>query len=420
MRLHNYTVLYLSGAMLLVLSIWAAIFYVNMLDEIHDSIDDGLENTKLLVIRKTIEDSTILHKDNFFESNYRIREIKPHESVNYTDAYSDTTIYTENEKDFEPFRMLTTAFKASNDKYYKLRIISSMVEEDDLIEDLLYSLVALYLVLVVSMVLVNNFLLKKIWRPFYHTIEKLRGYKISDQDDINFKPTRVEEFKLLQKSLEDLIQTNREAFNAQKQFIENASHELQTPLAIGINKLELMAEKSDFSGEQLQKISEVIDSLERLTRLNKSLLLLSKIENRQFPETEKMDMNALVKKLAGEFEELADFKSVDIHIEENFELNISINKSLSEILVTNLLKNAIFHNQENGKVNVILNSNSLTVENSGGEILDSEKIFGRFYKSSQQTQSTGLGLAIVQSIIEMYGFTIRYEFNGMHRFTIGF
>jgi len=420
MRLHNYTVLYLSGAMFLVLSIWAAIFYVNMLDEIHDSIDDGLENTKLLVIRKTIEDSTILHKDNFFESNYRIREIKPHESVNYTDAYSDTTIYTENEKDFEPFRMLTTVFKASNDKYYKLRIISSMVEEDDLIEDLLYSLVALYLVLVVSMVLVNNFLLKKIWRPFYHTIEKLRGYKISDQDDINFKPTRVEEFKLLQKSLEDLIQTNRETFNAQKQFIENASHELQTPLAIGINKLELMAEKSDFSGEQLQKISEVIDSLERLTRLNKSLLLLSKIENRQFPETEKMDMNALVKKLAGEFEELADFKSVDIHIEENFELNISINKSLSEILVTNLLKNAIFHNQENGKVNVILNSNSLTVENSGGETLDSEKIFGRFYKSSQQTQSTGLGLAIVQSIIEMYGFTIRYEFNGMHRFTIGF
>jgi signal transduction histidine kinase len=420
MRLHNYTVLYLSGAMFLVLSIWAAIFYVNMLDEIQDSIDDGLENTKLLVIRKTIEDSSILQKDNFFESNYRIREIKPHESYNFKDIYSDTTIFTENEKDFEPFRMLTTVFKGSNDKYYKLRIISSMVEEDDLIEDLLYSLIALYAVLIVSMIFVNNFLLKKIWKPFYQTIEKLRGYKISDQDEIVFEQTRVEEFKLLQKSLEDLIQTNRETFKAQKQFIENASHELQTPLAIGINKLELMAEKSDFSDEQLQKISEVIDSLERLTRLNKSLLLLSKIENRQFPETENIHMNMLVKKLAGEFEELADFKSVNIHIEENNELNISTNKSLSEILVTNLLKNAIFHNQENGKVNVILNSNSLTIENSGDAALDPDKIFGRFYKSSQQTQSTGLGLAIVQSIIDMYGFAIRYEFNGVHRFTIVF
>jgi len=420
MRLHNYTVLYLSGAMFLVLSIWAAIFYVNMLDEIHDSIDDGLENTKLLVIRKTIEDSTILYKDNFFESNYRIREIRPHESVAFKDVYSDTTFYTENEKDFEPFRMLTTVFKAQNDKFYKLRIISSMVEEDDLIEDLLYSLVSLYVVLIVSMVFVNNFLLRKIWQPFYHTIEKLRGYKISDQEEINFETTRVEEFKLLQKSLDELIKTNRETFNAQKQFIENASHELQTPLAIGINKLELMAEKNDFSDEQLQKISEVIDSLERLTRLNKSLLLLSKIENRQFPETENIDMNVLVKKLAGEFEELAGFKSVNMQIEENAELNILSNKPLAEILVTNLLKNAIFHNQQNGKVHVILNSNSLTVENSGTEALDSEKIFGRFYKSPQQTQSTGLGLAIVQSIVDIYGFTILYEFNGMHRFTVGF
>jgi len=420
MRLHNYTVLYLSGAMFLVLSIWAAIFYVNMLDEIHDSIDDGLENTKLLVIRKTIEDSTILYKDNFFESNYRIREIRPHESVAFKDVYSDTTFYTENEKDFEPFRMLTTVFKAQNDKFYKLRIISSMVEEDDLIEDLLYSLVSLYVVLIVSMVFVNNFLLRKIWQPFYHTIEKLRGYKISDQEEINFETTRVEEFKLLQKSLDELIKTNRETFNAQKQFIENASHELQTPLAIGINKLELMAEKNDFSDEQLQKISEVIDSLERLTRLNKSLLLLSKIENRQFPETENIDMNVLVKKLAGEFEELAGFKSVNMQIEENAELNILSNKPLAEILVTNLLKNAIFHNQQNGKVHVVLNSNSLTVENSGTEALDSEKIFGRFYKSPQQTQSTGLGLAIVQSIVDIYGFTILYEFNGMHRFTVGF
>ena len=173
MRLHNYTVLYLSGAMFVVLGVWAAVFYFNMLDEIQDSIDDGLENTKLLVITKAFGDTSLLYKDNFWESNYRIREVRQQESVDFTDRYSDTLMYTQNERDFEPFRMLTTIFRGPNGKYYKLRVISSMVEEDDLIEDLLYSLLALYAILIVSMVVVNNFLLRRIWRSFYRTIDRL-------------------------------------------------------------------------------------------------------------------------------------------------------------------------------------------------------------------------------------------------------
>lgn len=421
MKLHNYTVLYLSGALFIVLGIWAAIFYINMLDEIHDSIDDGLENTKLLVINKTMQDTSLLHKDNFLESNYRIREIKPEESVRFTDVYSDTLLYTQNEKDFEPFRMLTSVFKMPNtDKYYKLRVISSTVEEDDLIEDLLYSLLALYAILVVSMVVINNFLLRRIWKSFYETIEKLRGYNIAEAKEMEFTPTSVEEFKLLQRTVQELIQSNRETFEAQKQFIENAAHELQTPLAISINKLELMAEKDNFSEAQLQKLGEVVDSLERLTRLNKSLLLLSKIENRQFPETEEIALNGLVKSLAGEFEEFAVFKVIRITVIENDTCTITMNKSLAEILVMNLLKNAVFHTGEKGVVSIRINKNSLIVENSGNMPLDSNKIFGRFYKDSAQSQSTGLGLAIVNSIVDLYGFRIRYTFDGLHGFTVHF
>lgn len=421
MRLHTYTVLYLSGAMFVVLSVWAAVFYWNLLDEIHDSIDDGLENTKLLVISKAAEDTSLLHdKDNFWESNYRIRELRPEEDIHGTDRYSDTTFFTQNEKDFEPFRMLTSVFRGANGKYYKLRVISSTVEEDDMVEDLLYSLLALYLILVVGMVAVNHVLLRRIWRPFYDTLDKLRGLKISDTHEVAFNGTRVDEFKRLQQALRELIQSNRETFLAQKQFIENAAHELQTPLAIGINKLEMMTEKNDFSDEQLEKISEVIDTLERLAKLNKSLLLLSRIENRQFPETETVDLADLAQRIIDDFADFAEYKSVTLRLEIKQPGTVRMNRPLAEIMLTNLIKNAIVHNQPQGTARVVMDARSFYVENSGTGALAGDKIFTRFYKDSFQTQSTGLGLAIVQSIVAVSGFRIRYSFENAHRFTVLF
>lgn len=420
MRLHNYTVLYLSGAMFLVLSIWAAVFYLNMLDEIHDSIDDGLENTKLLVISKAAEDTTLLYKDNFWESNYRIRELNPDESLDFVDTYSDTLLYTQNEKDYEPFRMLTSVFRGVNGKYYKLRVISSTVEEDDMVEDLLYSLLWLYLILIGGMVAIHYLLLRRIWKPFYKTIEKVRRLKISDTGKVAFYPTRVQEFRDLQQSLDELIRTNRETFLTQKQFIENAAHELQTPLAISINKLELLAEKTDFPPDQTEKISEVIASLERLTRLNKSLLLLSRIENRQFPDTQAVDIGELAQSLAADFADLAEFKNVTLTVDVNEPCTVQMNRSLAEILLTNLLKNALFHNRPDGFVRVTVNARSLLIENTGDKALDGEKIFGRFYKDSSQTQSTGLGLAIVQSIANLSGFRVTYGFADAHRFSVFF
>jgi len=420
MKLHNYTVLYLSGAMFVVLSIWAAIFYINMLDEIHDSIDDGLNNSKILIINKVSEDSSLLYKDNFLESNYRIREVRKEDYLDFKDTFTDTLLYTEYEADYEPFRMLTTVFAAPNGKFYKLRVISSMVEEDDLIEDLLYSLLWLYIILIVSMVAINYLLLGRIWRSFYSTLKAVRGYKISDKQDIRFEKTRVSEFKRLQETLQDLIRSNKEVFLAQKQFIENASHELQTPLAISINKLELLAEKHPLNDDQLQQIGAVIENLERLTRLNKSLLLLSKIDNRQFEQSEAADMNAVIYKLAEDFEELAEYRRLQLHIEEDGRCVYTMNRTLAEVLFTNLIKNALAHTESGGLVKIHIRNTQVCIENSGGPALDTTRIFQRFYKESGDAGSTGLGLAIVKSIAAVYGFSLNYSYNGLHRFCVHF
>jgi len=420
MKLLNHTLKYLSLTLLVIISIWAAIFYINMLDEVYDSLDDGLDNYKILIINRAHEDSTVLTKDTFAESNYEIREIGEKEALSRKDVHADTLMYTLNEEDFEPFRMLTSAFTLNN-RYYELKVISSMVEEDDLIEDLLYSLIWLYVAMIASIIIVNNFLLKKTWKPFYLLLDQLKQFKLGKDPVIKPAETQVKEFKELNEAVGLLINRSLEAYNGQKQFIENASHELQTPLAISINKLELLTEKEDLTETNLIAIGQVIQTLERLTRLNKSLLLLSKIENKQFQENEQVDLNAVFKNLVEEFTDFAEYKNVSLKLEENGQLNAFMNKNLAEIFITNFIKNAIVHNVSNGFVRITVNPTSFTIYNSGSDAaLDPEKIFLRFQKKSNEKNNTGLGLAIVKAIADLYGITIHYSFDNGHRMTVSF
>lgn len=420
MKLLNHTLKYLSITLFVIISIWAAIFYINMLDEVYDSLDDGLDNYKILIIKRAQEDSTILTKNTFAESNYEIREIAEKEALSRKDIHADTLMYTLNEEDFEPFRMLSSAFTL-NSRYYELKVISSMVEEDDLIEDLLYSLIWLYIAMIASILIVNNFLLKKTWKPFYQLLDQLKQFKLGKDPVIVPAETQVKEFKELNEAVSLLISRSLEAYNGQKQFIENASHELQTPLAISINKLELLSEREDVNEENLIAIGQVIQTLERLTRLNKSLLLLSKIENKQFQENELVHINTIFKNLIEEFRDFADYKNVSLTLEENGQLNASMNKNLAEILITNFIKNAIVHNVSNGFVKITVNSSSFTISNSGSDkALDQDKIFLRFQKKSNEKNTTGLGLAIVKAIANLYGLSVAYSFDKVHHMTVRF
>lgn len=422
MKLHSYTLQYLSIALLLVIGVWAAVFYVNMLDEIYDSIDDGLDNSRLLIINKMQTDSSLIHKNEFMESNYAIREIAPSQALPQRDVYYDTTFYMENEKDFEPVRILRTVFLGINGKYYELKVASSMVEEDDLISDLLFALVWLYFILLASVLLINNVLLRKIWKPFNDTLAKVRNFHLGKDENFSVTPTRVEEFNELNETVTTLLQRTVHAYHSQKQFIENAAHELQTPLAITVNKLELFTEKNSLSESQMMELSSVIESLERLTRLNKSLLLLSRIENRQFPQNEPINFNELVTRVATSFSDLSEFKQITLNVEEHGTCVFAMNGELASILISNLIKNALVHNHAGGSILVSIDQNQLSVRNTGeGTPLNTQELFNRFYKQSSSSASTGLGLAIVRSITDYYNIEAQYEFrDSVHVFTVRF
>ncbi len=417
MKLLNHTLLYLSASLVFILSIWAVVFYFSMMEEVYDSIDDGLENYKMLIIKKANRDSTLLAKNRFDESNYAIRPIDREFALRATEEFKDTSIYMEYEEDYEIVRMLTTYFSTPQAQYYELKIITSMVEGDDLVADLLHALLWLYVAVIASAFIINNWVLRKIWSPFYQLQSELRGFRLGEDKIFQPPQTRVREFQDMNSTVAELLRANIAVFQQQKQFIENASHELQTPLAIAINKLELLLEQSQGKEGQVQLLANAIQYLERMTRLNKSLLLLSKIENRQFSKEEIVDFNQRLRLQADDFEELLHYKNIHLDMIETAVFKRRFNGDLADVLITNLLKNAIVHNYDGGQITVTVDSDGFEIANTGkSQPLDSGKMFTRFYRSADQSSSTGLGLAVVKAIAQLYQAEVGYRYvGGLHR-----
>ncbi len=381
MKLLNQSLLYVSIAMLFIIGIWSLVFYVNLKDEIRDSIDDGLDNNRLLILQKIKSDSTLFNQNEFGGNNFKINPIHKPLALKAKDIYKDTLMYRLNEDDLEPVRILHTVFEQQNN-YYKLTIISSLVEEDDLIEDSLWSVIWLFLILVISIIIINNIVLRKIWYSFYNILEQIKTFRLDkDSPAINAK-TNTKEFKELQNASNILITQSKNAYISQKQFTENASHELQTPIAIIINKLELLLESEYLKEKDAKTISEVLNISGRLKKLNNSLLLLAKIENKQFLEQKYISVNQISKEFLSDLQEFAEFKKIDIIVEETSDCKVNINNSLAEILISNLIKNAIFHNKENGKIHLNFSENKFTFCNSGNTVaLNLETFFNDLQKT---------------------------------------
>ena len=419
MKLLNYTTTYFAVILVFLLALWALIFYFEILDEIYDSMDDGLDNQKLLVIQKARQDLSVLEKDAFEDGNYIITPTTPELSEGFTDAYRDTLMYMENESEYEPVRLLESVFQQDG-SFYKIKVITSMVEEDDLRKELFFSLLWLYLGLILTIVLLNSFFQQKAWSPFYKLLRRLEKFSIEKDEKIKFEETKIEEFQLLNERVDRLLKKSVESYKSQKEFIENASHELQTPLAISINKLELMAENADLPPKQMEELGAVLQNLERLTRLNKSLLLLSRIENRQFAEKEEIDWNALIKEIMTDFEDFSSHKQVKLLLYEEGRIKYSGNKDLAVILISNLLKNAIFHSPSGTAVEVHISSGRIQFQNPGTTPLEKSKIFNRF-KGTEKADSSGLGLAISKAIVEKMDLELSYTYsNQKHHFTLTF
>lgn len=409
MKLLNRSLLHVSLALLLVLALWAVAFFFILREAVRDSIDEGLDDQEEVITHRLKTDSTLLHVRDLGLYGFAIGPAADKEKKRYV----DTLLYVPSEGEVERVRLRTGTFK-HHGQYHRIQVYTSTVEEDDLVESMAIALIALYVVLLLTIILVNNVVLRRLWKPLHSMLAQLKAFRLGTARELPPMPTRTSEFNELHAAANELVRRAADAYTDQRAFTANAAHELQTPLAIAVNKLELLAEQGGSEEERMQALGEVIAVLERLTRLNKSLLLLARIENRQFPDEREVSFAAVAKEVMDEFADLAEHRQVALQLDATGDLVRSMDPALARTLITNLLKNAIVHNRPGGSVSVQVEQGRITVRNTGHAPLDATRIFTRFHKETTADGGTGLGLAIAKAIAELYGLKLEYGFAEEH------
>ncbi|WP_298647127.1 HAMP domain-containing sensor histidine kinase [uncultured Proteiniphilum sp.] len=421
MKLIYHIIIRLSIILSVALAIWAVFFYVRMIDEINDETDDSLEDYSEQIIMRLLAGEELPSESNNSNNQYYLKEITTAEAQNKPHIrYLDSMVYIPLKKETEPARILTTIYKDENRKYYELVVAIPTIEKKDLKEAILYWIIFLYFGLLLCILLINVWVYHESNRPLHKLLAWLNRYKIGRENAPLKNDTDITEFKKLNETVVKSMKRSEEVFEEQKQFIGNASHEIQTPLAVCRNRLENLMDDESLTKTQLEELSKTLRTLEYITRLNKTLLLLSKIENRQFSGTHEIELNSIIKKNIRDYEEVYAHMNIDVEIRESGIFKVVMNRTLADILVNNIIKNAFVHNMTNGKINIEISSSKLIFKNTGqGSSLDPQFIFKRFYQGNKKPESSGLGLALIKSICDLGKLHINYAFEeDFHRFEI--
>lgn len=421
MKLVYYTYRKISLLLFVLMAVWGVLFYYAIIDEVVDETDDTLENYAGILIEHALHDPSILETEGSLMSFYKFLPISEKEGRHYQEVFYDSTVYIELEDEDEPVRVMRTAFRMPDGQFYELTLMISILERDDMVEAMLWYLGALFLLLLVCTSVGIQLILKGVFRPLHKLLDWLHCIQPGKEVPALENPTKIREFRQLSEAAVDMGNRSYKAYEEQKEFIENASHELQTPLAIVRGKVELLAESDNLSEQQMKELDEIYSTLGRAVKLNKSLLLLSRIENGQYTELEDVSVDEILDNLLPDLMDIYEHKQVRLVREKGEQpLVIRCNHSLAQILVSNLVKNALLHNEDGGELRILTTPVSLMIKNTGGAPLDDEKLFRRFYHSIDgKKDSTGLGLAIVRSIARISSLRLTYEWQeGMHCFLL--
>ncbi|MFB9843117.1 sensor histidine kinase [Mucilaginibacter ginsenosidivorans] len=322
-------------------------------------------------------------------------------------------------EEYESGRALISSISAGG-KYYRIAIVKSTVETEDLLKIIFGITIGVILLLLLALFTANRLLLNRLWQPFHNLLKELRSFSISDNKTIPQPDTNIDEFKELNQAVAAMSSKVKKDYKELKTFTENASHELLTPIAVINSKLDSLLQTEDFSQQQSKLLNDLYTSVSRLTRLNQSLLLLVKIENRLVDGDEEIDLKPIIEELLAQFEEIFNDKDLKVSF-TGIDKKLKANRYLVDVLLNNLLSNAIRHNIIGGQIVIGLTAEKLTIRNTGDDApLQSDLLFKRFQKSSS-SEGSGLGLTIAQQICENLGFSLNYRFsNGFHTFTMTF
>lgn len=418
MKLINYINIRFMLLLLVIFTLAGIGMYIKLGFDVDENIDEILTGRV-----DKVNDNIRRHPNTHFtgtsaDQAIQINEVSPCKTGK---IFSDTIEYNLSDKRYDTCRKIT-AISHLNGHFYKIRITYSRFETEDMVGVIFIFMIGLFVLIVATLYYVNSRLAKSVWRHFVKTIELLKNFKIGQKNEVVFERNNIQEFNQLNEVLAEMIEKIQSDFRNLKEFTENASHEIQTPLAIIKSKLETILQEETILPSVQQQVQIAYKTVARLSKLNEGLLLLSKIENHQFIEQSEIDFCQLIQSRLELIEELLMLKQIEVTSELNTPLVFNINPVLAEILINNLLNNALKHNVENGNISIIATSNELTFCNSGNPLtIDSEKLFQRFVKNTSSSESTGLGLAIVSEICKLNEISLEYNYaEGQHSIKLSF
>ena len=405
----------------LTIGIWGWLSYRTMSKKIYADTDLILKSYSSDIIMRLLSGKELPERFNGAYNTYYIQSLTPEEAADSPAVeYGEAEAFLKSQEDFASSRIRSQIFQDNEGNFRKITVSLPTFEQDMLIEHVFWWTMLLFIVLLASVLAIGLVLLNYNMKPLYRLLDWIDRYEPGVQGSKVPSDTDIVEFRKLASAIEHAVTRFETQYEERKIFIGNASHELQTPLAVCSNRIEMMLEHPDMTEALAEEMIKVHRSLSGLIRLNKTLLLLSKIENGQFPQTADVDMNALAKESIELHQEIYDHKNIAAKIDGEDRFVHRIDEQMASVLIGNLVKNAFLYTPSGGTINVTMWKTGFSISNTGNAPLDKNKVFRRFYQPSGRKEgATGLGLALAYSVCMNNGMDITYDFiNDRHIFSI--
>jgi signal transduction histidine kinase len=352
-------------------------------------------------------------------TTYKDQRIEFNKSDNvFPQKFRTLTLYNAEEKENELSRQLIFTVEI-NGQYYVASVTKSQEDTEKIIGIILLITLGLIILLSILLFFANRFLVKRLWQPFQTTLSSIKNFDLNAPSAIKAGKTVIHEFNELNENISMMTEKAVKDYLSLKHFIDHASHEMQTPLAVVNSKLDMLIQEPALNEKNLQDLQVIYDAVDRMSKLSRSLLLLARIENNQFSEKQEVDIRVIAENIIQELDEWILEKKLMV-CNEISELKVNINSQLANTLIANLVINAIKHSATQEKIRLWSDKNTFTISNPGVQALAGSLIFDRFWKS-EHSDGTGLGLAIAKQICDQYCFLLQYEFReGTHCFSVVF
>ena len=406
----------LSIPLVLTLGLWGWLSYRTISDTIHKDTDMILKDYSDQIVSRKLSGQEMPDRFNGAYNTYYIKEVtQEYAAENPSPYYGEAEAYIRSQEDFASSRIRRHVFSDKDGNYYEITVSLPVFEQETLIEHVLWWTGILFFVLLVTLLVIGIIVIDYNLKPFKALMKWMDDYVPGRTPDTVPSDTDVVEFRKLAETVRKAVARFENEYEERKIFIGNASHELQTPLAVCSNRLEILLDRPDLNEEVAEEMVKLHRSLQHLIRLNKTLLLLSRIENDQFPPTDEVDMTSILRDAFEMNEEIYSHKSVKASMDVRKGFVCMINEQVASVLVGNLVKNAFVHSASGAEIKVSVSADGFSVRNPGDAPLDKSRVFHRFYlPGGRREGSTGLGLALAYTVCEHSGLSLTYDFKDNH------